>query len=784
MSMSWSLCLVALVCMVVDASTLRPSQKLQYSIHKSTKLFRPVRTLLIDNFDSYTYNIWQLLAEINGIEPYVVHNNAFGGDWDVLMSQIPLFDNIVLSPGPGSPDREEDFGLCLDAICRSTVPLLGICLGHQGLAHAYGGRVSKARTPMHGRISRINSVRNSELFSNIEQDAEVVRYHSLIVDKLPADLRATAWTSLSSASNMDDDNDPIIMALEHVSRPQYGVQFHPESVRTPLGRQLLSNFRDITKRHRKDDNYGRSIDESMMNNSYEGSSSSQRPVTVTHYSSPTIKYEEYLLTGHTAGYGRGHGLKQEEDRSSIKSNVRYVHVTSIPLDASNDVTTEEVFEALYSNCSAAFWLDSQSPLRSSFTLQATASSSGSDGDENHPHSNTSRLSYMGALDTDYSSAVEYHNHHQLLQRHVGADGIHGHSSVLNTSIFQFLRDKFNEESETDTQIDRFMRRSFINNHVTSINNHVPSTQSKLPFEITGAFFGYLGYEVGHEAINILTGTSSSSHPSAGCYDLSTPSHPSAVFGRDMNADEDSSTPLALLLYPSRYIVYDHESSTYHTVSFVESSSRGGNSSRNNSNDNNNNNNNNTFLQEEATRLGEELADRLEAIIGLKRTSCEELKGRSTKATDAAVAVAEQSSRLVAWKSKAAYKNDIATCLENIASGETYEVCLTLQFTGPLRQLHTTDRSTRSRYIDTYKDLRKYNPAPYACFIQYKSPRIRVGASDDHRSVAMPVDANSFAICCTSPECFLKLTPVSHRYHLHHHHHHPSQSRHTVLSHTL
>jgi anthranilate/para-aminobenzoate synthase component I len=325
-----------------------------------------------------------------------------------------------------------------------------------------------------------------------------------------------------------------------------------------------------------------------------------------------------------------------------------------------------------------------------------------------------------------------------------------------------------------------MRGSFTNNHVPS--THVPFTQSKLPFEITGAFFGYLGYEVGHEAINILTGTSSSSHPSAGCYDLSTPSHSSAVFGRDMNADEDSSTPLALLLYPSRYIVYDHESSTYHTVSFVESSSRGGNNSRNNSN--NNNNNNNTFLQEEATRLGEELADRLEAIIGMKRTSCEELKGRSTKATVAAVAVAKQSSRLVAWKSKAAYKNDIATCLENIASGETYEVCLTLQFTGPLRQQQSIDRSTSSRYIDTYKDLRKYNPAPYACFIQYKSPRIRIGgigASDDHRSVAMPVDANSFAICCTSPECFLKLTPVSHRYH--HLQHHP-QSRHTVLSRTL
>jgi len=584
---------------------------------------------------------------------------------------------------------------------------------------------------MHGRISKITSVRNSELFSQIEQDAEVVRYHSLVVDQLPSDLRATAWTS---PTNMDDD--PIIMALEHVSRPQYGVQFHPESVKTPLGRQLLSNFRDITKRHRKGDNYG-SIEESMMNSSYGGQMISSYP-SVDH-NSPTIKYEDYL-TGFTV-----HGLESVQHR--VKSAaVRYVHVTSIPLldDASssgvaNSITTEEVFEALYSNCSAAFWLDSQSPLRSSFTMQTSAASSGSSGDWVHPRT-TPRLSYMGALDTDYSCAVEYHGHHQLIQRNVSA-GIQGHSSHLNTSIFQFLRGKFAEEAETDTRIDRSVRRSF--------GDHVPSTPSKLPFDITGAFFGYLGYEVGHEAMSILSGASSSQQ-SAG-YDLSIPSSAVRMGIASDDDGDDSSTPQALLLYPSRYVVYDHECSTYHIVSFVESRS-------------NNCRNNDTFLREEATRLGEELANRLETMIETKRkVSCKKLSRLTEDERSIAADKHKQSNRLVAWKTKTAYKNDIATCLENIAAGETYEVCLTLQFTGPLRQLQQASSSSSDRsvnkYIDTYKDLRKYNPAPYACYIQYQSPRIGADDNDDNQSVGMPVDANSFAICCTSPECFLKLTPV-------------------------
>jgi para-aminobenzoate synthetase len=190
-----------------------------------------VKTLLIDNYDSFTYNLFQLLAEANGDEPIVVRNDEM--DWEELSSLE--FDNVVISPGPGRPDREDDFGVCADAIRRSEVPLLGVCLGHQGLSWANGAKVDNAPEVMHGRLSAVLH-EDSPLFAGIPREFQAVRYHSLSVDEpLPDELIPIAWTS-----------DRVLMATEHRDRPQWGVQFHPESICTEYGRRLLANFRDLT----------------------------------------------------------------------------------------------------------------------------------------------------------------------------------------------------------------------------------------------------------------------------------------------------------------------------------------------------------------------------------------------------------------------------------------------------------------------------------------------------------------------------------------------------------
>ncbi|MEA2140906.1 MAG: para-aminobenzoate synthetase [Solirubrobacteraceae bacterium] len=193
-----------------------------------------MKTLLIDNYDSFTYNLFQLLAEANGEEPVVVRNDA--ADWRELRRLG--FDNVVISAGPGRPDREGDFGVCAEAIERAEVPLLGVCLGHQGLSWVHGAAVLPAPVAMHGRISAILH-EGSPLFAGIPREFQAVRYHSLCVAQpLPAALQVIAQTS-----------DGVVMAVAHRTRPQWGVQFHPESICTEYGRRLLANFRDLTRVH-------------------------------------------------------------------------------------------------------------------------------------------------------------------------------------------------------------------------------------------------------------------------------------------------------------------------------------------------------------------------------------------------------------------------------------------------------------------------------------------------------------------------------------------------------
>jgi len=182
--------------------------------------------LVIDNYDSFTYNLVQYLGEL-GAEPRVYRNDQVSLD-DIERMQP---DAIVISPGPGTP---EDAGVSLAAIRRfaGRVPILGVCLGHQCIAAAFGGRVVRARELMHGKVSTV--VHDGRgIFAGVPSPLAACRYHSLIVDRetLPACLEVTAATEAGD-----------IMGVRHRSWPVEGVQFHPESVFTPNGKAILANF--------------------------------------------------------------------------------------------------------------------------------------------------------------------------------------------------------------------------------------------------------------------------------------------------------------------------------------------------------------------------------------------------------------------------------------------------------------------------------------------------------------------------------------------------------------
>jgi para-aminobenzoate synthetase len=193
-----------------------------------------MRTLLIDNYDSFTYNLYQLLGEVNGEAPVVVHN-------DVEWSEIDLgrFDGVVVSPGPGRPDRPVDFGISACAIREMSVPVLGVCLGHQGICHLLGGVVGHAPEPIHGRVSPVHHT-GAGVFAGLPTPFLAVRYHSLAATEVPEELEVVAWT-----------DDGIVMGVRHRDRPLWGVQFHPESICTEYGREMLANFRDLALARRR-----------------------------------------------------------------------------------------------------------------------------------------------------------------------------------------------------------------------------------------------------------------------------------------------------------------------------------------------------------------------------------------------------------------------------------------------------------------------------------------------------------------------------------------------------
>ncbi|MEU3404181.1 aminodeoxychorismate synthase component I [Streptomyces sp. NPDC006670] len=193
-----------------------------------------MRTLLIDNYDSFTHNLFQYIGEATGRPPVVVANDA---DWQRL--HLEDFDAIVVSPGPGSPDRVRDFGISRQAITESGLPVLGVCLGHQGIAHLFGGAVGLAPEPMHGRLSEVRHT-GEDVFRGLPSPFTAVRYHSLATADLPDELEPLAWS-----------DDGVVMGLRHRHKPLWGVQFHPESIGSDFGREIMANFRDLALAHHR-----------------------------------------------------------------------------------------------------------------------------------------------------------------------------------------------------------------------------------------------------------------------------------------------------------------------------------------------------------------------------------------------------------------------------------------------------------------------------------------------------------------------------------------------------
>ena len=187
--------------------------------------------LILDNYDSFTYNLYQLVGQLE--KDIIVKRND-----KININEIKELqpDSIIISPGPGNPINEKDFGVCGDVIkeFKGKIPILGVCLGHQGIFTAFGGKIKRAE-PIHGKLSRITHSKDG-LFKGVENALLATRYHSLICDKnsTPDCIEVTAQTE-----------DGTIMAIKHTDCPVYGLQFHPESIGTASGVKIIKNFLEV-----------------------------------------------------------------------------------------------------------------------------------------------------------------------------------------------------------------------------------------------------------------------------------------------------------------------------------------------------------------------------------------------------------------------------------------------------------------------------------------------------------------------------------------------------------
>jgi len=257
--------------------------------------------VIVDNYDSFTYNLFQLVAGITTSHVEVIRNDDHSGWLSIAPEDL---EALIISPGPGRPEFESDFGISRTALDYD-VPLLGVCLGHQGLCYVEGGVVKTAPEPWHGRSSSIKHD-GTGLFEGIPSPFLATRYHSLLVADVPDTLKVTAWTT-------DPSGQKLVMGVEHRTRAQWGVQFHPESITTEYGHELLSNF----LRMARDRSVRRSIPKAA------------------------------------AGDGRTRYLRpQMESRVPDKR----FHLMSRRLPHQPD--TEDVYSQLFADQQGAFWLDS------------------------------------------------------------------------------------------------------------------------------------------------------------------------------------------------------------------------------------------------------------------------------------------------------------------------------------------------------------------------------------------------------------------------------------------
>ncbi|KAM1406406.1 hypothetical protein ACFXTH_001082 [Malus domestica] len=630
-----------------------------------------VRTLLIDNYDSYTYNIYQELSVINGVPPVVVRNDELTWkDIRYYLYEENAFDNVVISPGPGSPTCPADIGICLQVLLDCwDIPILGVCLGHQALGYVHGAKVVHAPEPVHGRLSEVEH-NGCRLFNDIpsghDSGFKVVRYHSLVIDaeSLPDELIPIAWTSSMDALSFIETQKSdfsleyavgyfseklkngsyspfshsgkmqsvkVLMGIMHSTRPHYGVQFHPESIATCHGRQIFKNFREITEEY-----WLNSRPSFIKKRNFDCTACLQMPQRLF---TEVPGYQQLVNNGDGQLYSkasRSSLLQNSESNASCSGMVDMVSllhpsagVKYLKLKwkkfkhlAGKVGGAKNIFCELFGHHKAenTFWLDSSSIEK-----------------------RRARFSFMGGKGGTLWKQLTF----KLSERS---------DKTLKGSGFLSVEDA--QGSISSTFLDEGFL-DFLKKELLSFCYDEKDYEG-LPFDFHGGYIGYMGY-----SLKVECGASSNCHK--------------------------SKTPDACFFFADNLVVIDHCSDDVYILS----------------------------IKEECTSTTPWLDNTEQKLLSLKASATEEGGEPALQALRSS----ECQGSFIVDKSREEYIKDVDKCLEYIKDGESYELCLTTQMRKRIGEMDS---------LGLYLHLREKNPAPYAAWLNFSKENLCVCCSSPER----------------------------------------------------
>jgi len=707
-----------------------------------------VSLLLIDHYDSFTYNLYDMLAQVT-VEPPVVIAKDSPDLKNLTMNLLSSeqrrrrFDGVVMSPGPGWPHDQPSLPILQELVKNHpSIPVLGVCLGHQMLALTYGARVDNSPEPIHGQDHWIrlknqkkekkhDETKNlkqqlqekqeekatyvpPDIFEDLPSSFRVVRYHSLCAymddtgnedEKIP--LRVTARTvgrnndnevglqrtqqsnALGSNSKDNDDhltNDgSVIQAIQHVEHPHYGVQFHPESIGTQHGLELLQNFVEVVDKYK---NIEKNTEEEAEETPTENNSNRDSEQKPTKGSSDNNTEQKPRFRAMVHKYTPSHSSEDSASDSYIPTPLQvfekfYIEGGDRDNDENSDQATSSSLASQY-----AVWLDSSSYSTSERgTIDIIAAPSRhTDIIEHFSTMSASSSSCKGERDdTDIMSKLEA----QLYGPSTDESG-----PTVYTSDVEWVVSRTGSEDQQAS--DAFQ--------IIDGKDKKPKVgvegRDDLPFHYRGGLIGYLGYEIRHETQRYLQEQQGVSETT----------------NRESQSErqEETKTPAAAFFLARQSMLFHHPTQSWYFIALVEDDSQ---------ND-----------IEENLRWMKDVSGRLKS---LEVESTEVPANRIGTPYQGAEGV-EKKIEFTPSRSKSIYKRNIAECHEFIRMGESYELCLTNQLEADICAVDSTP-------FDLYRTLRMRNPAPYSAYFRWNS---KEGQSREE---------SGLVICSSSPEQFMSVT---------------------------